>query len=67
MFVAKTPRIQKLAELFPEIVKELEGIFNVPTNVYIDWQNVIHWQNKLGWHIDAKRLKQFFTAFKNYI
>ena len=63
MFKAKTERIEKLAELFPDVVAELDRIFVAPTNIYLDWQNVIHWQDKLGWHIDAKRLKQFLDSF----
>ena len=63
MFQAKTERIRKLAGLFPDVVTELDRIFVAPTNIYIDWQNVIHWQDKLGWHIDAKRLKQFLDSF----
>lgn len=49
--------------MFPETITELELIFDVPTNIYIDWQNVIHWQDKLEWRINAKRLKQFFDSF----
>lgn len=63
MFKAKTDRIGKLAELFPDVVTELERIFIAPTNLYLDWQNIIHWQDRLGWHIDAKRLKQFLDSF----
>jgi uncharacterized LabA/DUF88 family protein len=63
MFKAKTERIGKLAELFPDVIAELDRIFVAPTNIYIDWQNVIHWQDRLGWHIDAKRLKQFLDSF----
>lgn len=63
IFKPTTPRIEKLAELFPDTIAELEKIFNAPTNIYIDWQNVIHWQDKLGWHIHTKRLKQLFDSF----
>ncbi|TSA44055.1 NYN domain-containing protein [bacterium] len=63
MFIPKTDRIRKLATVFPNILKEVDNMFSTPTNVYIDWQNVIHWQDKLGWHISAKRLKQFFDSF----
>jgi len=65
MFEAKTNRIQKLAEKYPERIKELEKIFDKKTNVYIDFANVIRWQDKLRWHIDLKRLKQFLDSFKN--
>jgi len=63
MFKPKTERIEKLAQLFPRAIKELEDIFNSTSNVYIDWQNVIHWQEKLGWHFNLKRLKQLFDSF----
>ena len=33
------------------------------TNVYIDFANVLGWQDKLKWHIDQKRLKQFLDSF----
>jgi len=65
MFKAKTKRIEKLAELYPEIIKDLEDLFDKPTNIYIDWQNVLHWQKKLGWNFDSKRIKKFFDSFTN--
>ncbi len=65
MFIPKTKRIERLAKLFPKIIKDLEIIFDKPTNIYIDWQNVIHWQNKLRWNFDLKRMKQFFDSFSN--
>ena len=42
---------------------QLENIFGKPANIYIDWQNVLHWQEKLNWHFDTKRIKQFFDSF----
>lgn len=63
MFIAKTKRIEELAKIFPDVIKDLEKILASPTNVYIDWANVIHWQDKLEWHIHIKRLKQFFDSF----
>jgi len=63
MFNPKTERIKKLAELFPEIISELENIFGESANIYIDWQNVFHWQEKLGWHFNFRRTKQFFNSF----
>lgn len=65
MFKPKTERIKKLAKLFPKIISDLDVMFNDPTNIYIDWQNVIHWQKKLGWNFDLKRIKQFFDSFNN--
>lgn len=63
MFNPKTERIEKLAKLSPKIISELESIFGESANIYIDWQNVIHWQEKLGWHFHLKRIKQFFDSF----
>ncbi len=64
MFKAKTARLQQLAQLFPQRIVELERLFVGRTNVYIDYANVLHCANKLKWHIDVKRLKQFFDSFK---
>lgn len=63
MFKPATKRIEKLAEIFPDVIKELDNIFSKNTNVYIDWQNVVHWQDKLGWHIHTRRLKQLLDSF----
>lgn len=63
MFKPKTKRIEEIAKLFPETIKELETIFDGNTNVYIDWANVIHWQEKLNFHIHLGRLKQFLDSF----
>lgn len=63
MFKAKTERIQKLAEKYPQRIEELEKIFDRRTNVYIDFANVKPWATKLGWHVDVKRLKQFLDSF----
>ena len=63
MFKAKTDRIEKISQKFPKVIVKLEEIFNSATNVYIDFANVKYWQNRLGWHIEIKRLKQFFDSF----
>ena len=63
MFQAKTERIKKLSQKYPERILELERIFDKKRNVYIDFANVIRWQDKLKWHIDLKRLKQFLDSF----
>jgi uncharacterized LabA/DUF88 family protein len=63
MFEPKTDRIKKLSLLFPDRIRELEGIFDKPTIVYIDYANVYRWQEKLGWHLDLKRLKQILDSF----
>lgn len=63
MFNPTTKRIEKLSEDYTKTIEELESIFDTKTNVYIDFANVIRWQEKLGWHIDLKRLKQFLNSF----
>lgn len=63
MFNPKTEKIQKLARVYPERIRELERIFGGRTNVYIDYANVRPWSQKLGWHIDLGRLKQFLNSF----
>lgn len=63
MFIPHTAKIAELAILYPERIQELERIFDMRTNVYIDYANVRPWATKLGWHIDLKRLKQFLKSF----
>ena len=63
MFQPKTEKIDKLAKIFPSRINELDTIFDKKTNIYIDFANVIRWQEKLGWHIDLKRLKQLLDSF----
>lgn len=63
MFIPKTDRIKQIAEDDPRKIAELEKIFNQATNIYIDYANVRPWANKLRWHIDMKRLKQFLDSF----
>ena len=63
MFVPKTERIEKLAKMYPERIAELEQILDGKSNVYIDYANVRPWAQKLGWHLDLKRLKQLLNSF----
>ncbi len=65
MFKPKTARIKTLAEEKSKVIKELESIFIGRTNVYIDFANVLGWQDRLKWRIDMKRLKQFLDSFDN--
>lgn len=64
MFIPKTDRIKQVAEKDSSKIIELEKIFDQPTNIYIDYANVKPWANKLRWHIEPKRLKQFFDSFE---
>ena len=63
MFKPKTDRIKDIAEYKQEVIKQLENIFSDKTRVYIDYANVRPWSEKLGWHIELKRLKQFLDSF----
>ena len=63
MFKPVSERIKELAAQYPEKIAELESIFDKKTNVYIDYANVRPWSQKLGWHIDLKRLKQLLKSF----
>ncbi|MCG2740781.1 MAG: NYN domain-containing protein [Syntrophaceae bacterium] len=65
MFEPKVDRIRELSEIYPERIKELETIFSGKTNVYIDFANVHGWQEKLGWHVEIKRLKQLLDSFSS--
>ncbi len=63
MFNPKTDRIKEIAEYKQVVIKQLEDIFGDKTRVYIDYANVRPWSEKLGWHIELKRLKQFLDSF----
>lgn len=65
MFTAKTERIEKLAAKYAARVAELSAVFDRPTFVYIDYANVRPWSERLGWHVDLKRLKQLFDSFND--
>ncbi len=62
-FQAKTQKIEMLAKLFPNRIEELEKLFDCYTKVYIDFANVRPWVDKLGWHVEPSRVKQFFDSF----
>lgn len=64
MFAPKTDRIKNIAQDKQEVIKQLESIFNGKTRVYIDYANVRPWSEKLGWHVEIKRLKQFLDSFE---
>jgi uncharacterized LabA/DUF88 family protein len=63
MFYPKTERIKQLFDKYPSRIDELKKILDKPTNMYIDFANVYRWQERLGWHIDLERLKQFLDSF----
>lgn len=63
MFNPKTEKLKELSKKYSDRIKELEGVFDKKANIYIDFANVIRWQEKLKWHIDLTRLKQLFDSF----
>ena len=63
MFNTNNRRVEALGSIFKERTDELDALFNGPTVVYIDWANVIHWQDKVDWHFHLQRIKQFLDAF----
>ena len=63
MFTPKTEKIENIAKNKQEVVERLDSIFSAKTRVYIDYANVRPWSEKLKWHIDLKRLKQFLNSF----
>lgn len=63
MFIPKIEKIKQLTESGKAIMRQLESIFGMSTRIYIDYANVRPWSNKLGWHIDVRRLKQFLDSF----
>ncbi len=63
MFTPKTEKIGEIAEDNRAIIEQLEKLLCNSTRIYIDYANVRPWCDKLRWHIDLKRLKQFFDSF----
>lgn len=64
MFNPNNLRVKALGAIFPERIKELDGLFfSKPTAIYVDWSNVIHWQDGIDWHFSLERMKQFFDSF----
>src|SRR5713226_3032559 len=62
-FCPKTERIQRLAKEFPYVVTDFEAMLDRRTHIYVDYGNVRPWADKLGWHVDIKRLYQLFDSF----
>lgn len=65
MFNPKTEKIEKLSKYYSNRIQELESLLSGNVAVYIDYANVRPWADKLGWHVELKRLKQFFDSFDN--
>lgn len=65
MFKPFTSRISALHEVNQEVITQLELSLSGTFNTYIDYANVRPWADKLGWHVDTKRLMQFLKSFDN--
>ncbi len=65
MFTPKTPKIAGIAAGNPKVDEQLVKVFTGNTYMYIDYANVRPWSEKLGWHINIKRLKQFLDSFSS--
>jgi uncharacterized LabA/DUF88 family protein len=65
MFKPKTEKIKNIAIQKPGSIEELERMLKGSVMMYVDYANVRPWSNKLEWHIDLKRLKQFLDSFDN--
>jgi uncharacterized LabA/DUF88 family protein len=66
MFRPATVKIGKLAEVpgLKAVTANVERLFRGNTHIYIDFANVRPWSEKLEWHIDSRRLKQFLDSFE---
>ncbi len=61
------PHTKKIEQIYKQKSSQVEfldtKVFIDKTQIYIDWANVFFWQDKLNWHIDARRLRQFLSSF----
>lgn len=65
MFQAKTQKIAELSKDKQKVISDMERLLAGQVCMYIDYANVRPWSEKLKWHIDLKRLKQFLDSFSN--
>jgi uncharacterized LabA/DUF88 family protein len=63
MFSPKTEQLKTLVEKYPAGLEKLSPVLDKKTNVYIDYANVVGWQDRLGWKIHLKRLKNLLDSF----
>lgn len=63
MFIPSTDKIKEIYSQEPRHIDTLKKVLHSSTYIYIDYANVFYWQNKLGFHIDYKRLFQLFKSF----
>lgn len=65
MFIAKTEKIKEISKEKESILDQLDLLLYGNVKMYIDYANVKPWSEKLGWHIEIKRLRQFLECFNN--
>ncbi|MCF7831115.1 NYN domain-containing protein [Candidatus Gracilibacteria bacterium] len=65
MFTPKTKKIAEIAKEHTKVIKELKKLLDGNVYMYIDYANVRPWSERLKWHIDLRRLKQFLDSFDN--
>ena len=65
VFTPKTDKIAAIYKRNPAAVDQIKTLFKGRTNIYIDYANVRPWSERLGWHVDTKRLMQFLKSFDN--
>ncbi len=66
-FASKTQKIESILQNDGAGVVKLENLFMGRVKIYIDYANVRPWADKLKWHIDLKRLKQFLDSFDSVV
>ncbi len=64
VFSSRSPSLSGMYKFMPEKVDEFIALLGDEVNIYIDYANIRPWSEKLGWHIDMKRLKQLFDAIE---
>ena len=65
MFNPKTEKIKKIYQSNKVVAEKLKKLFDGKVYMYIDYANIRPWANKLKWHIQITRLKQFLDSFDN--
>jgi len=66
-FSPLTDRIGEIAGKKTATIDQLNSLFLGRTKIYIDYANVRPWSERLGWHVDTKRLMQFLKSFDNFV
>lgn len=62
MFNPKTKEVEQYAATHKNTIEQLEGIFDRPTNLYIDYANI---RKRSGWLISLQRVKDILDSFSH--